>query len=97
MNKAVLLLSRKTLYDDGSIIQVRVWSVAAPVPPSEHGYKCSLFYGRAGERIVGYDNEKGKGDHKHIQGRETSVRFETMDQLIDQFFADVAAVREGRL
>ncbi|MCM8734037.1 DUF6516 family protein [Azospirillum sp. A1-3] len=97
MNKAVLLLSRKTLYDDGSIIQVRVWSVAAPVPPSEHGYKYSLFYGRAGERIVGYDNEKGKGDHKHIQGRETPVRFETMDQLIDQFFADVAAVREGRL
>ncbi|WP_256379258.1 DUF6516 family protein [Azospirillum sp. TSA2s] len=47
--------------------------------------------------MVGYDNEKGKGDHKHIQGRETSVRFETMDQLIDQFFADVAAVREGRL
>lgn len=97
MNKAVLLLSRKTLYDDGSILQVRVWSVAAPVPPAEHGYKYSLYYGKAGERIVGYDNEKGKGAHKHIRGRETPIKFKTIEQLIDQFFADVAAVREGRL
>ncbi len=97
MNKAVLLLSRKTVYDDGSIVQVRIWSVGAPVPPSEHQYKYSLFYGRAGERIVGYDNEKGKGDHKHIRDREAPVQFETINQLIDQFFTDVAAVREGRL
>lgn len=97
MDKAVLLLSRKTVYDDGSIVQVRVWSVAAPVPPSEHRYKYSLYYGKDGERIVGYDNEKGKGDHKHIRGRELPVRFETIEQLIDQFFSEVAAVREGRL
>ncbi|PWC33274.1 DUF6516 family protein [Azospirillum sp. TSO35-2] len=97
MNKAVLLLSRKTIYDDGSIVQVRVWSVTAPVPPSEHRYKYSLFYGRAGERIVGYDNEKGKGDHKHIRGQQSPVAFESIDQLIDQFFTDVAAFREGSL
>jgi hypothetical protein len=71
--------------------------VAAPVPPSEHWYKYSLFYGRAGERVVGYDNEKGKGDHKHIRDQEFPIQFETIDQLIHQFFADVAAVREGRL
>ncbi|MFP5513749.1 MAG: DUF6516 family protein [Alphaproteobacteria bacterium] len=97
MHKAALLLSRKTVYDDGSIVQVRVWSVTAPVPPSEHRYKYSLFYGRHGERIVGYDNEKGKGDHKHIRGQEVPVRFETIERLIDEFFTDVAAVREGRL
>ncbi|CAO3412995.1 hypothetical protein [Azospirillum endophyticum] len=67
------------------------------MPPSEHRYKYSLFYGRNGERIVGYDNEKGNGDHKHIRGRELPVRFETMEQLIDQLFSDVAAAREGRL
>lgn len=97
MHKAALILSRKTVYDDGSIVQVRVWSVAAPVPPSENRYKYSLFYGRHGERIVGYDNEKGKGDHKHIRGQEVPVRFETIERLIDEFFTDVAAVREGRL
>ena len=73
--KARLVLNEKTLFEDGSIIEVRIWSVPKPVPPTTHGYKYSLFFGRPGERLVGYDNERGKGDHKHVRGIETPYAF----------------------
>jgi hypothetical protein len=50
-------------------------ALACPVPPSVHGLKYSLFYGRPGVREVGYDNERGKGDHRHFQGAETAYAF----------------------
>jgi hypothetical protein len=37
-----------------------------------------------------YDNESGKGDHKHVGAREVSYSFKTLDQLVDDFWADVA-------
>jgi len=56
--------------------------------------KYSLFYGRPGVRDVGYDNERRKGDHRHIRGIETIYRFTTVEQLIDDFWSDVRAVRK---
>jgi len=46
-----------------------------PVLPSMHRLKYSLFYGRPGVREVGYDNERGKGDHRHFRGVETDYVF----------------------
>ena len=55
--------------------------------------KYSLFYGRRGERLVGYDNERGKGDHKHINGIEHPYVFVSIDRLLADFRADVEALR----
>jgi len=66
------------------------------VPPSRHGLKYSLFYGRPGIREVGYDNERGKGDHRHFRGSETAYRFTAPDRLMADFWADVQAVRSGQ-
>ncbi len=54
-----------------------------------HGLKYSLFYGRPGERIVGYDNASGKGDHRHHKGRERPYRFTTFEKLLADFWRDV--------
>ena len=54
-----------------------------------HGLKYSLFFGRAGERIIGYDNEKGKGDHRHYRSQEEPYRFSSLEQLIRDFENDV--------
>jgi hypothetical protein len=54
-----------------------------------HGLKYSLFYGRPGERIIGYDNEAGKGDHRHYRGKEKSYRFTNYENLIRDFMDDV--------
>jgi hypothetical protein len=36
-----------------------------------------------------YDNELGKGDHRHLSDREEPYRFSTPEQLIADFRADV--------
>ena len=97
VGKARLLFSDKMLFDDGALYQIVVWAVPRPVPPARHGYKYSLFYGYPGQRIVGYDNERGKGDHRHVMGDELPYAFTTLDRLIDDFAADVLRVTGRRL
>ena len=62
-------------------------------PTSEHGFECWLVFVRDGHRVVGYDNERGKGDHRHFLGREFAYRFTSADQLIADFLADVENAR----
>lgn len=78
---------------DGAIVQIRVWELVAPVPPSRHRFKYSLYYGKGTERLVGYDNERGKGDHKHVDGVELPYAFVDIDTLFADFLADVEALR----
>lgn len=87
--KATLIIHTKAVYDDGSIVEMTVWRVPRRVHGSDHEFKYSLFYGRDGARIVGYDNEAGKGDHRHVDGDETPYTFATIEQLIEDFKADV--------
>ncbi len=91
--KADLLFHQRIGYDDGAIVEMLLWRVPLPVPPSPHNLKYSLFYGRPGVREVGYDNERGKGDHRHLQGIETVYVFRTVEQLIADFWTDVRSVR----
>ncbi len=46
-----------------------------------------------GVRVVGFDNERGKGDHSHLDGIEVPYTFTGVDQLIEDFIAAVAARR----
>jgi hypothetical protein len=91
--RATLLFSDKDIFEDGSIIEVHIWSVPSPVPPSLHRYKYSLFYGQAGKRLVGFDNERGKGDHKHVMGVETPYVFVSLEVLLKDFRTEVEAVK----
>lgn len=94
--KADLLLHQRIDYDDGAIVEMVLWRVPQPVLPSIHGLKYSLFYGRPGIREVGYDNERGKGDHRHFQGNEAPYVFRTVEQLMVDFWADVTSLRGVR-
>jgi hypothetical protein len=91
--KAELVIHQRIDYDDGAIIEMVLWRVPVPVPPTFHGLKYSLFYGRPGIRLVGYDNERGKGDHRHFQGVETAYAFESVERLVTDFWADVQRLR----
>lgn len=91
--KAERLFYDKAVLPDGFIIEMVIWRLAAAVPPSDHGLKYRLFYGDESERVVGYDNERGKGDHRHLRGREFRYRFVRVQALIDDFLADVARER----
>lgn len=73
----------------GGIVEMVVWRVPRPVPPSGHDFKYRLVYLRGGKRVVGYDNERGKGDHRHLGGRELQYVFCDVQTLIDDLLADV--------
>ncbi len=91
--KATLAFHDKQVLPDGSIVEMKIWEVPHPVPGSGHGLKYSLFYGRPGERLIGYDNESGKGDQRHLQGKEEPYSFTTPERLIEDFLADVRRLR----
>lgn len=93
MPSATLVFHRKRLYDDGTIAEETLWRVPGPVRGSIHGFKYSLYFGRRGERLIGYDNEAGKGDHRHYRGREEPYHFTTPERLIADFLADVKKLR----
>jgi hypothetical protein len=93
MASAERLFHSKRVYDDGAIAELKIWLLPEPVPGSAHRLKYSLYYGRAGERLVGYDNERGKGDHRHYADREEAYPFTSVEQLAADFEADVAKLR----
>ena len=92
--KAELITRFKDITPDGAIIELVIWKVPQPVPPTEHGYKYSAVYVVQGVRIVGFDNERGKGDHCHLDGEEIPYVFSTVEQLIEDFIAAVDARRK---
>ena len=85
----VLLENWKITLDSGAIVQIRIWRLEVQTAERPHGLKYSLFYGRPGERIVGYDNETGKGDHRHYRDREEPYRFSTFERLLSDFWHDI--------
>lgn len=91
--QAELLFHQRIDYDDGAIVEMVLRRVPSSVPPSTHGLKYSLYYGRPGIRQVGYDNERGKGDHRHFQGVETAYLFSTVERLVADFWSDVRRLR----
>lgn len=93
MPKATLAFHDKQVLADGAIVEMTIWRVPQSVPGSGHRLKYSLFYGRPGERVVGYDNESGKGGHRHFEGAESPYRFKTVEQLVEEFLADVRRAR----
>lgn len=88
--KATLLARTKEVRDDGSIVEVVIWELPEPLPLSAHHYKYRLFYGVGGSCRVRYDNERGKGDHRHAGDEEFAYVFTTVDQLLDDFERDIA-------
>jgi len=89
--KAEALFAERRELASGHVIEMRIWRVPEPVPPSTHGLKYSLYFGKPGQRLVGYDNERGKGDHRHYGERQEPYAFTTVEQLVADFLADVRA------
>jgi len=86
---AVLLARAKEVRDDGSIVKIIIWELPQPLPPSTHRYKYRLFFGASGVSRVRYDNERGKGDHRHLGDQEYVYKFSSVEQLLADFRSDV--------
>lgn len=78
--------------DEVTFIETRVIRLSDPLEGSDHPYKYSLALVVAGECVLRYDNERGKGDHKHEGEVESEYLFTTLSQLLSDFKADVKRV-----
>jgi hypothetical protein len=86
---AELITRFRDIAADGSGIEMVVWKVPESVPPSDHDYKYRLVFLAGGIRVVGFDNERGKGDHLHLGDVELPYRFVDVETLIKDFIAEV--------
>ncbi|SAK81874.1 hypothetical protein AWB75_05175 [Caballeronia catudaia] len=86
---AIRLLRRRVPVDEHSFAAFLVWQVPEPVEGSAHFYKYSVAYIVKGVCVLRYDNERGKGDHKHVGDVETAYAFTTPEQLMTDFWSDV--------
>ena len=91
--KAQRIFYDKAVLPDGSILEMTIWQVPRTSTERPHGLKYSLFYGHNGVRLVGYDNESGKGDHKHIGDTQTRYKFVNIEKMVADFMADVEEAR----
>lgn len=93
MPGSALVFHSKRVFDDDAIAELKIWALPEPVLGSTHRLKYSLYYGQGGRRLVGYDNERGKGDHRHYGDREEVYAFTTVQQLVADFENDVTMLR----
>ena len=70
------------------IVEMVVWELPGVSAERPHSLKYRFYCGRSGECLVRYDNEAGKGDHRHYGEHEEDYRFETVEQLLADFRND---------
>ena len=94
---ASLIFWSKFVYADGAIREMVLWKLPQPTPERPHGFKYRLYYGSAdGRSMVRYDNETGKGDHRHVGGREEGYHFRSVEALVADFLRDIDQASGGQ-
>ncbi len=93
--KAELIYRHKSVDEAGNIQEMVIWSLPTKTPGRPHGIKYRCYYGDSQDRcIVRYDNESGKGDHKHVgENHEEPYCFSSVEQLMHDFLGDIRASR----
>lgn len=88
--KAVELLRRRIAYTEDSFAELVLWQLPEPLGGSSHRYKYRLAYVVGTACVLRYDNESGKGDHRHYGATERTYSFSTPERLIADFQRDIA-------
>jgi len=83
------LLKQRYNLSAARFVDVVVWELPVKLPGSHHLLKYRLAFIVDGVCVLRYDNEAGKGDHKHIGNSEVPYHFIDMDKLLDDFWCDV--------
>jgi hypothetical protein len=81
-----------------ALIERVVWFVATPVQGCSHHFKYRLYCGIDGVTVVRYDNESGKGDHRHLgkDEQQQPYAFTTQEQLLIDLEADIIRLTGGK-
>ena len=88
--KAVDLIRTRIIYSETAFVELVLWRRPKPVTGSTHEFKHRLAYVIGGVCVIRYDNETGKGDHRHVGDKKRAYHFTTPDQLMIDFQLDIA-------
>ncbi|MCQ8782252.1 toxin-antitoxin system TumE family protein [Mangrovibrevibacter kandeliae] len=86
--KATLLLRERRQIASNAFTEAKIWHVPQSLRGSGHRLKYSLALVVDGVCVLRYDNEAGKGDHRHVGSSETAYVFETPERLMQDFLKD---------
>ena len=91
---AMVLYRGKYIYSDGAVREMDLWQLPHKTPGRPHGLKYRLYYGlHDGTCLVRFDNESGKGDHKHAGSQEERYRFIDVETSVADFLAEIEKAR----
>ena len=87
--RASLIARTRIVYSTHSFAELVLWRVPKPVPGSAHEFKYRLAYVVDSVCVVRYDNEVGKGDHRHFGAVANTYKFSTPERLMVAFQKDI--------
>ena len=87
--KAVELLRQRIVYAENKFVELVLWRLAQPLAGSKHSFKYRLAYVVNEICVLRYDNEEGKGDHRHWGEEESDYSFTTPEKLLADFRQDI--------
>jgi hypothetical protein len=88
--RAIELVHQRIVYSEDAFAELVLWEPPKPLAGSAHRYKYRLAYVVAGVAVLRYDNEDGKGDHRHRGAVEETYSFSSPERLITDFQRDIA-------
>jgi hypothetical protein len=91
---ATEIFSDRQQIGEGRFTEIAIWEVPKPKAPSTHPYKYRLAFIVNDVCVIRYDNESGKGDHRHAGAQESRYAFASIARLLKDFWADVESWRE---
>jgi hypothetical protein len=90
---AELMIDERHVLAENTFVEIVVWRLPRVVPGSVHRFKYRLALIEDGSCVLRYDNEAGKGDHRHEGEDEQPYHFTTPESLLAAFWSDVEARR----
>lgn len=87
------LLNERHVLDTATFVEIVVWRLPRPLRGSMHRFKYRLALVSNGVCVLRYDNEAGKGDHRHLRDSESPYRFTDPEALLADFWNDVEKSR----
>ena len=87
---ARLLLRERRVLGEDRFAEIVIWRLPARSQGSTHGFKYRLAFVVDRVCVLRFDNEAGKGDHKHVGDYEVPYAFETLEQLVADFWDEIA-------
>ena len=87
-----MLLRERIPFSEDSFAELVLWQLPSPLAGSAHAFKYRLAFVKDGVCVVRFDNEAGKGDHRHVRDEEAPYAFVSPEKLIEDFLREARSI-----